>query len=120
MKDHFRQKPALVVSLYRKFEDLIRRCGPSRRSVTKTATSLNGKRRIFADTKLTHRTQDGFLDMTRIVKDDSRFIWSAKHTAAVFVNHFRISQIDDLDDTFAKLVQEAYNVGEGQQLQQFE
>ena len=89
--------------------------GPSATSVTKTAITLKGKRRGFAGAKPTLRSLDGYLDLQRELHD-VRIQRASRYTKRLFVHHFRVSALDQLDDQFADWVREAYDVGAGAHL----
>ena len=79
-----------------------------------TAITFRGARRLFAGAKLTDHSLDGFLDLPRAL-EDPRILSAAPHTKRVFVNHFRVTTPEQLDDTFASWVKEAFDVGAGSQ-----
>jgi hypothetical protein len=83
--------------------------------VAKTAITLKGTGRGFAGVGLTNATLDGHLDLRRRV-EDRRIRRSAPYTQRLFVHHFRVSTLDDLDETFGGWLQEAWAVGQGAHL----
>lgn len=115
VEDHLRGKPAAIHDLYRRFVDLVEACGPYEYSVSKTAIALEGIRRGFAGAKPKNTSLDGFLDLQRLV-DDPRILRSSPYTKRLFVHQFRVTGPDDLDQTFAGWVKEAYAVGQGAHL----
>ena len=114
-RDHLRGKPDSVVDLYRRFEDLIKSFGPARISVTTTAITFSGSRRLFAGARLTGSSLTGFLDTRRVI-EDPRILRASPHTRRVFTNHFRVTNPDELDEAFRSWIREAYAVGEGKHL----
>ena len=112
---HLDDKPAEVVALYRRFIAMAEACGPFTSSATKTAITLKGARRGFAGVGLTRTALDGHLDLQRRV-EDRRIRRSAPYTKRLFVHHFRVLRLDDLDDEFGRRLQEAYEVGQGAHL----
>jgi hypothetical protein len=112
---HLHGKPEDVIALYRRFIELVEGCGPFTYAVTKTAITLKGTRRGFAGVGLTHASLDGHLDLRRRV-EDRRIRRSAPYTQRLFVHHFRVSTLDDLDETFRGWLGEAYAVGQGAHL----
>jgi Domain of unknown function (DUF5655) len=113
---HLQDKPALVVALYRRFIELAEECGPFTYAVAKTAVTLRGSRRGFAGAALTTKALDGHLDLQRQVSDP-RIRRSSPYTRRLFVHHFRVSSLDELDDEFGLWVAEAYAVGQGAHLE---
>ncbi len=112
---HLTIRPAKVVGLYNRFIELAAACGPFTISVAKTAITLKGARRGFAGATLSDRTLGGYLDLQRRVEDPriSRF---DPYTKRLYVHHFRIAELTDLDDIFADWLREAYAVGAGAHL----
>ena len=104
-----------MVVLYRRFEGLVSSAGAAKTSVTKTAITFSGSRRLFAGARLTRSSLSGFLDLQRTI-DDPRVTRASPHTKRVFTNHFRVRKLDELDETFASWIREAYDVGEGKHL----
>jgi hypothetical protein len=109
---HLADKPEGVVDLYERFIALVAVCGPYAVSVTKTAISFKGAHRGFAGAKPRKSSLDGFLDLQREVRDE-RFLRVSPYTKSLFVHQFRITNAAQLDDSFAALVEEAYQVGQG-------
>lgn len=114
---HLRDKPEQVVALYRRFIVLAEACGPFGYSVAKTAITLKGTRRGFAGLRPRKASLDGYLDLQRRV-EDVRIRRSGPYTKRLFVHHFRVAAVSELDDEFAGWLCEAYAVGEGEHLPQ--
>ena len=113
---HLRDKPAQVVALYHRFIELAEACGPFTYAVAKTAVSLKGSRRGFAGAALTMKALDGYLDLQRQISDP-RIRRSSPYTRRLFVHHFRVSSLGELDNDFGRWIAEAYAVGQGAHLQ---
>jgi Domain of unknown function (DUF5655) len=109
---HLRDKPEHVVRLYDRLIELVEGCGPFTYSVTKTAISLKGSRRGFAGLKPRKASLDGYLDLQHRI-EDPRIRRSSPYTKRLFVHHFRIVGLSELDVEFAEWVAEAYAVGAG-------
>jgi hypothetical protein len=112
---HLDGQPAFAVDLYRSFIDLVAAIGPFTYAVSKTTITLKGTRRGFAGARPFRGGLRGYLDLQREVADP-RFVSVAPYTSRLFVHHFRIATPDQLDDTFAGWVHEAYDVGQGAHL----
>lgn len=112
---HLAGKPDQVVGLYRRFIELAEACGPFTYAVAKTSITLKGTRRGFAGAVLAADQLRGYLDLQRQVTDP-RIRRSDPYTKRLFVHHFRIGSLDELDDTFAGWLAEAYQVGQGAHL----
>ena len=112
---HLQDKPDYVVALYHRFIRLAEACGPFDYAVAKTAVSLKGSRRGFAGAVPTRTSLDGHLDLQRQVLDP-RIRRSSPYTRRLFVHHFRVRSLDELDDEFGSWIAEAYAVGQGAHL----
>jgi hypothetical protein len=109
---HLADKSKVVVDLYERFVGVLTACGPYTVSVTKTAIAFKGTYRGFAGAKPRKASLDGFLDLQRAVQDE-RFLRVSPYTKSLFVHQFRITSTSQLDDSFAALTEEAYQVGCG-------
>jgi len=109
---HLADKSKAVVDLHKRFVGLLTPCGPYTVSVTKTAIAFNGTHRSLAGAKPRRTSLDGFLDLQREVHDE-RFLRVSPYTKSLYVHQFRITSAAQLDDSFAALVEEAYQVGRG-------
>ncbi|WP_051267482.1 DUF5655 domain-containing protein [Nakamurella lactea] len=103
------------VALYRRFIELIERNGPIRYAVSKTTITLKGDRRGFAGAKPKGDVLSGYFDVQRQISDP-RISNVSAYTHRLFVHHFRVESLDQLDDTFAGWLAEAYAVGAGAHL----
>jgi hypothetical protein len=112
---HLLGKPPEVVALYHRFIELAGACGPFAYSVTKTAITLKGARRGFAGARPGERTLRGYLDLQRRV-EDPRITSSSPYTRRLYVHHFRLHALGQLDEQFAGWLREAYQVGAGAHL----
>jgi hypothetical protein len=112
---HLVGKPAGVVALYHRFIELAQACGPFTYSVSKSAITLKGASRGFAGAALRGRALGGYLDLQRPV-EDPRITRSAPYTKRLYVLHYRIERLDQLDGEFAGWLREAYQVGQGAHL----
>jgi hypothetical protein len=112
VEDHLADKPDEIVALYRRFIALVDECGPFSYRVTKTAITVKGSRRGFAGAKPRMRSLDGYMDLQRELRDP-RIQRASPYTKRLFVHHFRITSLDQLDSEFAGWIREAYDVGAG-------
>jgi hypothetical protein len=109
---HLEPVPDEIVTLYRRFIELVSECGPFAYRVTKTSITLKGTRRGFAGANPKGTRLDGYLDLQRQVHDP-RLLRSSPYTKRLFVHHFRVTGLDQLDAEFSCWVREAYAVGAG-------
>jgi hypothetical protein len=107
--------PPEVIELYRKFVELVEACGPFQYSVSKTAVTFKGSRRGFAGAKPRKTGLGGYLDLQRVV-EDPRMTSASPYTKRLYVHHFRVDRLEELDQEFASWVGEAYDVGRGDHL----
>jgi hypothetical protein len=112
---HLVGKPAEVVGLYHRLIELAEECGPFTYVVRKTAITLKGTRRGFAGAVPGMNQLDGYMDLQRRV-EDPRIRRADPYTKRLFVHHFRVTALDELDDEFRGWLQEAYDVGQGAHL----
>lgn len=112
---HLAGKPDEIIALYHLFIELAENCGPFTYSTAKTAITLKGTRRGFAGVGLATSHLGGYLDLQRRV-EDPRIRRSAPYTKRLFVHHFRVTAVDELDSEFGGWLEEAYQVGQGAHL----
>lgn len=112
---HLDGRPVEIIALYDRFIQLAEACGPFAYSVAKTAITLKGTRRGFAGVAPAAKHLDGYLDLQRQV-EDPRIRRSAPYGRRLFVHHFRVVSLEELDDEFASWLEEAYQVGQGAHL----
>ena len=112
VEDHLIGKPDSSVALFHRFVELLAGHGPYTVAVSKTTVTFKGSRRGFAGARPTARGLTGYLDLQRVV-EDRRISSATPYTARLFVHHFRLTDVADLDDSFDALIAEAYAVGQG-------
>jgi hypothetical protein len=112
---HLAGQPDFAVELFHRFIALAEDIGPFTYAVSKTTITLKGARRGFAGARPFAAGLRGYLDLQREASDP-RILSVAPYTQRLFVHHFRISGPEQLDDTFAGWLREAYAVGAGEHL----
>src|SRR5688572_19798695 len=117
IKDHLSGKDGVIVSLYERFDQLVKACGPFEYVVGNDGIAFKGQRRNFAVAKPKARSLDGVLVLPRRLQD-SRIHTVEPYTKKLFGNRFRVIGLDQLDEEFAAWVYEAYRVGQGQHLEE--
>lgn len=113
-EDLFSKSESYVIELYRKFESLVKACGP--------VTVIPQKTRIV------------FMDLVRFTacmprknhlvchfwftspKDNARFHKVDHLGKKAYVHYIRIENMDDFDEEFIQWIQEAYWVGQRKHL----
>ena len=111
VEDHLRDKPEAIRRLFMAFEQLVDRCGPYERSVTKTAIAFKGPVRGFAGVTPRRHDLSGFLDLTEQVYE-APFTGVTPYTKRLWVHRFVVNDLGQLDRAFAARVAEAYAVGQ--------
>ena len=104
----------MVKKLYQRFVELVRACGPFEYAPVRSQVGFR-VRRIFAGVRLTERALEGYLDLPRVVKS-RRFRNVSPYQRNLFVHHFRVQSLGELDDQFGAWVRDSYGVGEGRHL----
>jgi uncharacterized protein DUF5655 len=112
---HLQGKRPEIIALYHRFIELAQACGPFTYAVSKTAITLKGTRRGFAGAALGQRALRGYIDLPRLVQDP-RITRASPYTKRLYVHHFRIDRLPQLDGQFAGWLSEAYQVGAGAHL----
>lgn len=112
VEDHVRDKDPAVVALFHSFAQAVQDAGPFEYSPIRAQVGFRGQKRIFAGVRLTARGLEGYLDLPRSV-ESSRFRNVSPYTRRLFVHHFVLSSVDQLDAEFIAWIHEAYQVGQG-------
>jgi hypothetical protein len=87
--------------------------------VAKTSITLKGSRRGFAGATPKRDHLGGYMDLQRRIPEtgtDPRIRNASPYTKKLFVHHFRITSVSELDGKFAGWLAEAYEVGNGAHL----
>jgi len=113
IETHLDAAPPKVLALFERFRALVDMCGPTTLRVTKTAISFKGVRRGFAGARLHPSWLGGYLDLQRQAVHPT-ILSVAPHTKRLYVHHFRVTDIGQMDEDFAGLETEAYAVGAGE------
>lgn len=112
VEDHLRDKDPAAVALFQAFAQAVQDAGPFEYSPIRAQVGFRGQKRIFAGVRLTRRGLEGYLDLPRSV-DSPRFRNVSPYTRRLFVHHFVLTSIEQLDAEFVGWIQEAYQVGQG-------
>jgi hypothetical protein len=115
VEDHLRDQPDTSVALFHRFTQVLEQIGPFTYSPAKTTVTFKGVRRGFAGARPDARGLTGYLDLQRPL-DDPRIRNVAPYTKRLFVNHFRLTDLSQVDDEFIGWMREAYAVGAGAHL----
>lgn len=113
---HLRDAPPEHVALYRQVEALILGQGDVTVSVSRTTITFKGRRRGFAGARSTSKGVQGYFDLMHPLPLEARITRVTPYTGRLFVHQYVLRSQDDLDDTFAGWVREAFRVGQGDHL----
>jgi hypothetical protein len=94
--------------LFHRFVDIVAECGEYTTSVAKTTITFKGPRRGFAGARPNGDRLQGYFDVTYRV-DDPRISSCAPYQKDLFVHHFRVDSIEQLNGEFSRWVADAYD-----------
>ncbi|MDR2257159.1 MAG: DUF5655 domain-containing protein [Arthrobacter sp.] len=112
---HLLGQPAASVELYHRFVALLEEIGPFSYAVSKSSITFKGTQRGFAGAKPVRNGLRGYFD-ARERWSDPRISSAAPFSRTLFVHHFRLASLDDLDAGVSDWLREAYAVGAGAHL----
>jgi hypothetical protein len=95
-------------ALFERFVELVASCGDYTTSVAKTTVTFKGPRRGFAGARPNGDRLIGYFDVMYRV-EDARIRSAAPYQKDLFVNHFRVDSMEQLDDDFARWIADAYD-----------
>jgi hypothetical protein len=95
-------------ALFHRFVDIVAACGDYSTSVSKTTITFKGPRRGFAGARPKGGRLQGYFDVTYRV-DDPRIRSIAPYQSDLFVHHFRVDSLEELDVDFARWIADAYD-----------
>jgi hypothetical protein len=95
-------------ALFYRFVEIVAACGEYTTSVAKTTITFKGPRRGFAGARPNRDRLQGYFDVTYRV-DDPRIQRVSPYQKDLFVHHFRVDAIDQLDGEFARWISDAYD-----------
>ena len=95
-------------ALFHRFAELVAACGEYTTSVAKTTITFKGPRRGFAGARPSGDRLLGYFDVTYRV-DDPRITRVSPYQKDLFVHHFRVGSLEQLDDDFARWMADAYD-----------
>lgn len=94
--------------LFHRFVDIVAACGEYSTSVTKTTITFKGPRRGFAGARPNRDRLQGYFDVTYQV-DDLRIRSIAPYQKDLFVHHYRVDSLEQMDDEFVRWITDAYD-----------
>ena len=116
---HLEGKPEASVELFWRLVGVLEGLGPVVFAPSKSTVTFKGSRRGCAGARPTASGVRGYFDVQRDIlasTGDPRILSVAPYTARLFVHHFQLTSANELDDTVAGWLAEAYAVGRGDHL----
>ena len=95
-------------ALFQRFVDIVAACGEYTTSVAKTTITFKGSRRGFAGARPKGDRLQGYFDVTYRVADP-RIRSVAPYQKELFVHHFRVDSLEQMDDEFVRWIADAYH-----------
>lgn len=103
--------PPKAVALYRRFSQLVRACGPALVVTTKSRIGFQSHGVFASIDSLTARGMAAHVVLPRRL-GTPRFTRIEARSPAMFLHHFHVGSVEELDDEVAGWLREAYQVGE--------
>jgi hypothetical protein len=94
-------------ALFHRFVEIVAGCGEYTTSVAKTTITFKGPRRGFAGARPSGDRLLGYFDVTYRV-EDPRIRSVGPYQKDLFVHHFRVDALEQLDDEFAGWIADAH------------
>ncbi len=110
VEEHLKGKGPRVVSLYKRFAELVEECGPVILAPSRSRIGFQ-VRMIFASVSLNQGSLSCQVVLSRRL-ENPRFISIQSLSPRNHVHRFRIQSIDELDHEVISWLKEAYRVGE--------
>ena len=96
-------------ALFHSFVEIVAACGEYTTSVAKTTITFKGTRRGFAGARPNRDRLQGYFDVTYRVVDDPRVSRSSPYQKDLFVHHFRVDSLQQMDGEFVRWIADAYD-----------
>lgn len=107
-------------ALYERFVEMLDQIGPYTTHPAKTTITFKGTRRGFCGAHPKNDNLIGYFDLMRALEPDPRVRSVSPYTKKLFVHQFRITSLEEMDETFHGWLREAYRVGQGEHLSKTE
>lgn len=103
-------KPPDLIALFDTFREMVESCGPVTIAPAKTRIGFQARMVFAAVNRLGRNGMRCHLIFARRI-EHSRFTRIDELGPRSFVNHFKITSLDELDDQVSEWLKEAYKVG---------
>ncbi|MBZ5537647.1 MAG: DUF5655 domain-containing protein [Acidobacteriia bacterium] len=114
VREQLKGKNPQVISLYRRFAAMVRRCGPVILAPTKTLIGFQVKM-AFADVMFKRNWLDAYVILARRL-ENPRFTLILSLSPRNHIHYFRIRSPNELDREVMQWLREAYKVGRQEHL----
>jgi len=94
-------------ALFDRFVEIVANCGEYTTSVAKTTITFKGRRRGFAGARPAGDRLQGYFDVTYRA-EDPRIRRASPYQRDLFVHHFRVDSLEQMDDEFVRWISDAY------------
>lgn len=116
VKQHLANGTSTSRDLYARFIEVLGTIGPFTVHPAKTSITFKGTRRGFCGAHPKGEKLIGYFDLMRKLPPDPRLGAVSAYTKTLYVHHFRITSLDQLNEEFQGWLREAYAVGQGAHL----
>jgi hypothetical protein len=113
IKQHMENGTDNSRALYDRFVQILDGIGTYTTHPAKSTITFKETRRGFCGAHPKKDNLIGYFDLTRAIESDARIRSVSAYTQKLFVHQFRISSIEEIDETFQGWIREAYDVGAG-------
>ena len=116
VKQHMEKGTPESRAMYERFVEILNDIGSYTTHPAKSTITFKGTKRGFCGA---HPNKDylmGYFDLTRSLDSDPRILRIYPYTKRLFVHHFRIASLEEMDEAFQAWIREAYAVGQGDHL----
>lgn len=114
VEEHLRGVQQSVIDIFDAFAGVVEDCGPYELAPTRSQIGFR-VRRIFSGVVPRADALTGYLDLPR-KESSNRFDHVADYTTKLWVHHFTLRTVAEIDADFAGWIRESYRVGTGEYL----
>lgn len=116
IKQHMENGTPESRALFNRFVEILDEIGTYTTHPSKSTITFKGTRRGFCGAHPKKDKLIGYFDLTRELESDPRIRLTSPYTKSLYVYHFTITSIEEMDETFQAWIKEAYGVGQGDHL----
>jgi hypothetical protein len=116
IKQHMENGTAESRALFDRFIEILDDIGPYTIHPAKSTITCKGTRRGFCGAHPKKGQLVGYFDLMHAIESDPRKRSVSPYTKKRSVHQFRITDLEEMDETLQGWIQEAYRVGQGEHL----